>query len=91
MSEYRKAAEQGDALAQFHLGQMYESGKGIPQNYVLAYAWLSVAVANEISEPTDHELAIQLRDEVGQKLPPHALSEAQQLAAQYFEQYVADE
>jgi uncharacterized protein len=30
---YRKAAEQGDAIAQNNLGVMYENGKGIPQNY----------------------------------------------------------
>jgi Sel1 repeat len=30
---YRKAAEQGDAVAQFNLGVMYAKGEGVPHNY----------------------------------------------------------
>jgi hypothetical protein len=35
----RKAAEQGDAGAQFSLGWMYEIGKGVPQDYSEAAKW----------------------------------------------------
>ena len=35
----RKAAEQGDALAQRLLGVMYEDGKGVAQDYKQAAAW----------------------------------------------------
>lgn len=33
------AAERGDARAQAHLGFMYATGRGVPQNYALAIYW----------------------------------------------------
>ena len=36
---YRKAAVQGAANAQFLLGDLYESGQGVPQDYTQAAAW----------------------------------------------------
>jgi len=35
----RKAAEQGDAKAQYNLGAMYDNGRGVPQNDAEAVAW----------------------------------------------------
>ena len=40
---YRKAAEQGNDLAQNSLGGMYYFGKGVPQDYVEAAKWLQKA------------------------------------------------
>ena len=40
---YEKAAEQGDATAQFNLGIMYENGKGIAQDYSRACDWYEKA------------------------------------------------
>ena len=39
----RKAAEQGHAEAQFHLGVMHACGQGVPQDYVQAYTWFNAA------------------------------------------------
>jgi TPR repeat protein len=36
---FRKAAEQGNAFAQFNLGQIYTQGKGVPQDYAEAVKW----------------------------------------------------
>jgi TPR repeat protein len=36
---YRKAADQGYAMAQFSLGIMYENGQGVPQDYAEAAKW----------------------------------------------------
>ena len=36
-------AEQGDAEAQFNLGQMYRKGRGVPQNYEEAVKWYEKA------------------------------------------------
>ena len=36
---YRKAAEQGDAEAQFNLGLMYADGEGVPKDYAEAVKW----------------------------------------------------
>ena len=38
-SWYRKAAEQGDAVAQVNLGVMYRDGQGVPQDYAAAVSW----------------------------------------------------
>ena len=34
-----KAAEQGDAKAQFNLGVLYANGQGVPQDYKQAVYW----------------------------------------------------
>ncbi|MEZ9417619.1 tetratricopeptide repeat protein, partial [Vibrio sp. 10N.286.49.E1] len=39
VSWYRKAAEQGHALAQNNLGVMYEEGRGVSQDYKEAVSW----------------------------------------------------
>ncbi len=36
---YRKAAEQGDAKAQYDLGSMYGTGRGVTQDYAEAARW----------------------------------------------------
>ena len=40
----RTRALQGDPAAQFKLGEMYENGRGVPQNNFQAYYWYSAAV-----------------------------------------------
>ncbi|EQD57551.1 Sel1 domain protein repeat-containing protein, partial [mine drainage metagenome] len=40
---WRLAAQQGDADAQYSLGQMYDSGHDVPQNYVKAYKWVALS------------------------------------------------
>jgi hypothetical protein len=37
------AAEQGDAFAQFNLGNMYRRGDGVPQDYKTAVKWYTLA------------------------------------------------
>lgn len=44
--DIRARAEQGDANAQFALGQMYEHGRGVPQSFVEAIKWYQ-ASANQ--------------------------------------------
>jgi TPR repeat protein len=66
------AAERGDARAQAHLGFMYQYGRGVPQNYRLAYYWyrrgaeqgnaaaqhlLGLLYDKGQGTPTDHVLA----------------------------------
>ncbi len=43
MSWYKKAAEQGNAFAQFNLGLMYEKGRGVPQDDGQAVVWYKKA------------------------------------------------
>jgi hypothetical protein len=40
---YRKAAEQGVASAQYMLGEMFDHGQGVPQDYAQAAVWMCKA------------------------------------------------
>ena len=74
---FRRAAEQGLAMAQANLGTMYASGQGVKQNLVLAYMWLSLA-ANQ-----DDKEAAELRDQVAPRMTPVQIAEAQKLAREW--------
>ena len=45
LKEFRPLAEQGHAVAQFNLGIMYVLGIGVPEDYVKAHMWFSLAKA----------------------------------------------
>ena len=70
-----KPAEQGDKGAQYILGLMYAYGQGVPQDYKLAYVWWSLSAAS------GDAAAVKNRNIISERLPPQALSEAQELAA----------
>ena len=36
---FRKAADQGNATAQYNIGAMYNEGRGVPQDFTQAAAW----------------------------------------------------
>jgi TPR repeat protein len=43
---YRQAAEQGNAEAQFHLGEKYQLGQGVPQSNETEMAWYKMSASN---------------------------------------------
>ena len=43
---YETAAAQGDARAQTNLGVLYQNGQGMPEDYVRAYMWYSLAATH---------------------------------------------
>ena len=45
LTEWRRAAAQGDAPAESNLGVMYTKGQGVPQNYAKALKWYRLAAA----------------------------------------------
>ena len=45
LAETRKKTEQGEALAQFNLGLMYDNGTGVPKDLVQAHMWWNIAGA----------------------------------------------
>jgi TPR repeat protein len=47
LREWTPLAKQGDAFAQYNLGQMYRQGKGVPQNYKTAVKWYKLAAEQE--------------------------------------------
>ncbi len=42
---YHRAAEQGEAVAQLNLGDLYSRGSGVLRDLVQAYMWLPLAAA----------------------------------------------
>jgi hypothetical protein len=46
---YRLAAEQGNASAQYNLGNMYDSGEGVPENDAEAVRWYRLAAEQGLS------------------------------------------
>ena len=80
----RKAAEQGDDYAQYHLGDLYNKGRSVPQDYAEAYFWLDLAAAG-----TSGEIAAAERDEVASHLTPADLSREQERARKWFEDRAA--
>ena len=77
MKWYREAAEQGHAEAQLALGIMYLLGKSIPLDYVKAYAWINLGVAQGEDS--------KVRDKVVGLMTPEQISEGQKLSAQLYE------
>ena len=43
LKEWRPFAKQGNANAQFNLGQMYRNGYGVPQDYKTAVKWYTLS------------------------------------------------
>ena len=77
---YRLAAEQGDEVGQYNLGQRYTSGEGVLQNYNEAYIWFSLADFN------GYELAQEPLAQMKARLSPAQLAEAQEQATKRLKQ-----
>ena len=79
---YRKAAEQGYAEAQYQLGIMYYKGRGVPQDYREAYAWVGLAAAQ------GYRNANSALAQIAEKLDADTLAQAKELSKKYYEHYV---
>ncbi len=78
MRWYRKSAEQGDADSQFSLGLIYEMSQGVPQDFVMAHMWYSLAAAKGGKE------AASSRDFVAKRMSPVQIEKAQKLAREWW-------
>ena len=74
---FRKAADQGNADAQYGLGLLYFKGLGVPQNYAIAHMWLNLGAAG------GNEEAANYRDALTAKMAPPQIAEAQKLAREW--------
>ena len=74
LREWKPLAEQGNALAQFALGWMYENGQGVPQDNVYAHMWWNIAASSGDKD------AVKNRDIVAEKMTPSQIADAQKLA-----------
>jgi len=84
--EFKPLAEQGDIVAQFYLGVMYDFGRGVSQDYIQAMKWyrkaaeqgdyeaqfeLGLAYADGNSVPQDYAEAVKwYRKAAEQGFPP---------------------
>ena len=80
--ELRSDAEQGDANAQINLALLYYDGRGVPQDYSMAYVWYNIAAAQGQAK------AEKNHDAVAGELDAASLAEAQKLSKEYFKRYV---
>ena len=74
----RKSAEQGFSLAQNTMGSFYESGLGVPVDYVLAYKWYNLASVS----PYDWGGG-RSRDKLARMMTPEQIAEAQRLSREW--------
>ncbi len=83
MKWWQRAAENGHTLSQYQLGYRYETGEGIPQDYVQAYKWRELAIQGASPTPPLDETVIKHwvdhRNELAAKMTPQQLSEGQGL------------
>lgn len=63
---YTKAAEHGNASAQYDLGLMYNEGKGVPRDYKEAAAWFTKAANQGLVEAQN---SLGLMYDMGQGVP----------------------
>ena len=74
VSLWRPLADQGHAMAQTNLGILYAKGQGVPQDFVRAYMWFTLAGSFGNSESAKY------RDIVASHMTPAQIAEAQRLA-----------
>jgi TPR repeat protein len=76
---WRPLAEQGNAAAQVKIGWLYNNGLGVPQDYLQAHMWLSLA-ASGTTDAAARDMAIKNRDLVAAKMTSTQIAEAQKMA-----------
>ena len=76
----RPLAEQNHKKAQGTLGWMYEAGKGVRRDYIMAFVWYDLAVTN------GHKKAHRNRNSVESKLDEDELKKAQALSQKCLEE-----
>jgi hypothetical protein len=76
LQRLHRVAEQGDCVAQYKLGFMYERGQGVIQNLLFAYMWYDVSA-------TQCPGIAENRDYISKLLTPTQITEAQKLAREW--------
>ena len=78
---YRRAAEQGDSLAQYSLGLLYDKGQGVPRDIVEASKWLNLSAA--AAPPRAREARARIRDAVTTKMTRGEIARARLRALEW--------
>ena len=77
ITEVEHAAAQGLVEAQYDLALRYATGHGVPQNYVTAHKWFSLAASQGYGEARVH------RVELARDMSPPEVARAQRLAREW--------
>ena len=77
MKWFQKAARQDYTKAQYNIGVMYILGEGVSPNYIKAYAWLSLALAN--GEQRAKNVLLKLNNKMTSAEIEKAVKEAEKL------------
>jgi TPR repeat protein len=78
------SAEQGDATAQYNLAVMYDAGRGVLQDYVLAHKWYNLAASHYATWEADiGASAARSRDRLTTRMTPAQVAEAQRMAREW--------
>jgi len=78
------SAEQGDATAQYNLAVMYDTGRGVLQDYVMAHKWYNLAASRYATwEAEVGANAARSRDRLTLKMTPAQVAEAQKMAREW--------
>ena len=75
------APTRGAPSRSFYLGVMHYEARGVPQDYLAAYMWLSLAAAQASDE--DRDFFVAERDVVAAEMTPEQIAEAQRLAREW--------
>lgn len=89
LAAIRKAAEQGDAGAQYNLGVMYANGQGLRRNYIEAYFWdeLAFVDADSSFDGLDLKDIAKGQTEAASHLTSDELSQVQARAQKWLESH----
>lgn len=68
------------ARAQGMLGAGYLAGRGVPQDYVLAYMWANLSASSLPTTDAMYKLTADMRADVAKRMTPEQIAEAQQRA-----------
>lgn len=74
---WQPLADRGNADAQYGLGLMYDKGRGVTQNFVLAHMWF------ELSAAQNNRSAAKDRDITARRMSAAQIAEAQKLASEW--------
>ncbi len=78
------SAEQGDATAQYNLAVMYDTGRGVLQDYVLAHKWYNLAASHHATWEVDiGASAARSRDRLTVRMTPAQIADAQKMAREW--------
>ena len=79
---WKRSAEQGAMAAQILLGSMYAEGKGVPEDDVRAYVWLSIVATQRIAN------AQKAKEAFAELMTPAQIADGQKSSSELWEKYV---